>query len=591
MSTKRAGRILAVCLGLLALGLVGGLALSGSLGYQATPIESERANVSAGIGQPWFGAVHVHTKLSGDASGTVERIAAAAGRAGLDFIVIADHTRSEGAAGRAEEGWYGDVLVVVAEEISTDAGHLLALNGRPHRYALGPTARQALADIVELGGRPIIAHPSGGELAWRARWTGAVGVEVVSYSDVLARSPWPRRLGGFVAYPVSPEAAALRWFTTQSPALAQWDRTTRLTDNRLPRPLAALGAVDAHGPVGWFGAPGYEPLFRSLSMIVWMDAPPAPGEDGRKAASRLAERLARGQSAIVLSAAGGVPGFRFTAEYSGRRTAVPGQLVRWRSGWTLHAAMGAMGPYRLVLLRDGEPIASAVGADLEHVATEPGTYRVEAYRTAGPAGGGREGTTPWVVSNPIYLWPQTVIAASRLQLAPVPPAPPIDADLMLEPGWAAESDPTSRSSLALAEDGLRWSLRMPRAGAVGAYAAIAWRPERPVNWSRSRGLAVRLRSTRSWRVSLRVWTLDQQGRQRTWERVVRSDPAARGSGQHWDRFRLLEGEQLTGAHATLSDDLGRVTGVALVATPDRMKPSTETEIEILSIGTFGSDWD
>ena len=70
----------------------------GVLGYQ--PPERGRAPDGATpIGWPWRGAVHVHTVVSGDASGTVGEISAAAKQLGLDFVVITDHTR----AGRAEE--------------------------------------------------------------------------------------------------------------------------------------------------------------------------------------------------------------------------------------------------------------------------------------------------------------------------------------------------------------------------------------------------------------------------------------------------------------------------------------------------------
>ena len=54
-------------------------------------------------------------------------------------------------------------------------------------------------------------------------------------------------------------------------------------------------------------------------------------------------------------------------------------------------------PARLRLLRDGVEIAATNGTSLEHETTEPGVYRIEAYRRAH----GRERT--WIVSNPVYL--------------------------------------------------------------------------------------------------------------------------------------------------------------------------------------------
>jgi len=44
-------------------------------------------------------------------------------------------------------------------------------------------------------------------------------------------------------------------------------------------------------------------------------------------------------------------------------------------------------------MRNGEQIAHAEGSRLEHTATEPGVYRVEAHLD----------NRTWVLSNPVYL--------------------------------------------------------------------------------------------------------------------------------------------------------------------------------------------
>jgi len=50
-------------------------------------------------------------------------------------------------------------------------------------------------------------------------------------------------------------------------------------------------------------------------------------------------------------------------------------------------------PAQLRLMRNGEQIAHAEGSRLEHTATEPGVYRVEAHLD----------NRTWVLSNPVYL--------------------------------------------------------------------------------------------------------------------------------------------------------------------------------------------
>ena len=138
---------------------------AGVLGYEP-PVRGVAPAGQTALGWPWHGAVHVHTVASGDASGTVGEIAAAARAVDLDFVVISDHIR----AGRAEEPrrprWVDGVLILFAEETNLDEGHMLAVGTQPHRYTMGPTARQAINDVRRLGGAAIVAHPAAVRNAW-----------------------------------------------------------------------------------------------------------------------------------------------------------------------------------------------------------------------------------------------------------------------------------------------------------------------------------------------------------------------------------------------------------------------------------------
>src|SRR5687768_14019662 len=60
--------------------------------------------------------VHLHSGYS-DGTGTVPEIARAARRARADVVLLTDHDTLE-AKRRGEEGWYGEVLVLVGEEVS-----------------------------------------------------------------------------------------------------------------------------------------------------------------------------------------------------------------------------------------------------------------------------------------------------------------------------------------------------------------------------------------------------------------------------------------------------------------------------------------
>src|SRR5437867_2518892 len=68
------------------------------------------------------GAYHVHSSAS-DGRGTVDEIAAAAGRAGLDFVIFTDHNLEEIPVPRI----VGGVALVFGVEESTPTGHVVAL--------------------------------------------------------------------------------------------------------------------------------------------------------------------------------------------------------------------------------------------------------------------------------------------------------------------------------------------------------------------------------------------------------------------------------------------------------------------------------
>ena len=111
------------------------------------------------------GAFHVHSTRS-DGSGDREAIAAAAARAGLQFVVITDH----GDATRPPDppAYLHGVLCIDAVEISTNGGHLIALDMPAAPYPLGGEAAAVVEDVMRLGGMPVAAHPDSAkaELAW-----------------------------------------------------------------------------------------------------------------------------------------------------------------------------------------------------------------------------------------------------------------------------------------------------------------------------------------------------------------------------------------------------------------------------------------
>jgi hypothetical protein len=566
------------CAGAVVAAVGGWLFASGAFDYEPLRLGDSAQEGPAGF--LWVGAVHVHTDRSADASGTIEEIVAAATAADLDFVIVADHTTSAGAADRVETAWHDTVLVIAGEEISTDSGHLLALGLRSHPYALGPAADQALRDIEALGGVAFVAHPDGGESAWQTGWASASGLEIASLSSVLTQAAPLRLLGAALTYPWNADAAMRRFAAESWTSVGEWDR--RIADG-VPR--SGIGSVDAHGPIWPLGFPSYEAAFRTLSTVVWMTTAPARIDRDRPRqpradAGRVVEALAAGRAATIVGASGRADALVFVGWNAEGRIASPGMVVDRSDGpWQLRVGLGEDGPYTTELSRDGEVVAAADGTDLRHEITVPGAYRATVRRDTADDNG------PWIVTNPIYVWDARTIAASRIHMAPPLPAPPIAEDLLALTGWAAEADPGSWSALAAGPGTLVWDLRVPNEAASGQFAALAWRPEAQLDW-RGGGLVVQLESDREIRASLRLWTRDDAGVQRTWERVVRSGPEFRAAAAPWRSFRRIDRPGGSVEVGVPDSELARVDGIALVVTPQIVRPGTELRVQVLQLGRF-----
>ena len=80
------------------------------------------------------GAYHIHSRAS-DGTGTIPDIAAAAARAGLQFIIVTDH--GDGLARPRAPRYLFGVLCIEAVEISTTDGHYAALGMSPPPFPAG----------------------------------------------------------------------------------------------------------------------------------------------------------------------------------------------------------------------------------------------------------------------------------------------------------------------------------------------------------------------------------------------------------------------------------------------------------------------
>jgi hypothetical protein len=338
------------------------------------------------------GALHMHTLFS-DGTGTVEELALAARRAGLRWIIITDHDTLEAAP---SAGWMHDVLVIVGHEITPDHNHFLALN--VNEVIDNTLAPQDFVDAVYArGGFGIIAHPDE-QVAnsfkdiyrwddWsvdgpRQREGKPVGIELWNLLSDWGEHLTQRNKELLFMFPrlglSGPTADTLAW----------WDRL-----NMSGKRTFGVGGVDAHAfkkraPWGEVEIFSYYWNFRTLTNYLLLDN--ELSSDAETATHQVYAALAAGRSYFVNRIDGECAALQFVAERPGQRWQVGDTPCLKDGPLTMSADPGCQ--CELHLIYNGKLLVRGRRV-LRHTITQPGVYRLEAYRK------GR----PWLYSNPIYV--------------------------------------------------------------------------------------------------------------------------------------------------------------------------------------------
>lgn len=345
--------------------------------------------------------LHMHTRYS-DGTGSHADIAKAALKAGLDAVIVTDHNVFvQGTEGYYKEG-KNRVLMIVGEEIhdqdrEPQKNHLLVF-GADQELAHYADEPQALINAVKkAGGLCFIAHPydppqpfiNEPDITW-VDWgvTGFNGIELWNgLSEFKGRIP-SRLHAIFYAY--------LPHFTALAPpkeTLQKWDEFL-IAGKRI---VGVCGA-DAHamhasmGPLKRTLFP-YEFHFRSINNHLLLDSPLTGNESTDR--RLIFDAFRAGHNFIGYDLPAPTQGFRFTAQ--GREgSVIMGDEIPAQGGVTLQAHLPSIANIRII--KDGDIIKTCKKQQVcTHITSEPGAYRIEAYRRYL---GRKRG---WIFSNPIYL--------------------------------------------------------------------------------------------------------------------------------------------------------------------------------------------
>ncbi len=387
----------------------------------------------------YAGAVHIHSTYS-DGAGTVEQVTAAANRAGLDYVVLCDHSSLE-ARTDGKGGWHGRTLLLVGTEITTDSGHLLAL-GVPASFVPAPhEAEAAQAAIKESGGLGFVALPCDLKDHWRdfGKMADGIGLEVFNLSAIArTKINLPGLLEVWRRYhSPNPERAFNLVAARPAPELRLWDTLmTPPAPGRPARRVVGIASLDAHAVMKFGGRsypfPTYEETFRTLRTHLLTSEPlsygePVPGKkaadspDGRNAKDEtlLHSALALGHCYMAYDNYADSTGFTFEARPADLSAGVApaalmGDALAFPDAASETLILTASAPRTRSLVRlykDGCLVAAARGGRLDFAVRTPGVYRVEVYLYKRRIGGVCFGAKPWVFSNPIYVQPAALPAS------------------------------------------------------------------------------------------------------------------------------------------------------------------------------------
>ncbi len=422
------------------------------------------------------GAFHIHSDRS-DGSGSVEAIAAAAGEAGLQFIILTDH--GDGTRQPDPPAYRGTVLTIDGVEVNTTGGHYAVIGMPASPYPLAGTPADVIEDVHRLGGFGFAAHPGSPRpaLSWQDWHPPVDGLEWMNADSEWRDEPRLPIARALLTYLIRAPESMASLLDRPDAVLRQWDVMTQA------RQVVALAGTDAHARLGFrqgtdpdvssfhVRLPGYESSFRAFSNHVELDAP-LSGDAGADA-QRIVDAIRAGRTYSVIDALATPGRLSFTAT-SGAHTARMGESLRIGGDVALRASTAAPPRTRIVLLRNGQRISEVTDGPLEVTGgQEPAVYRVEVYTARAPGGP----PVPWIVSNPIY-------AGLGMPSSPVTVAEP-QARIPARAGEAAAEagqGDTSLVTTAIAADArartfagdpaIEWKFSLSPGIAAGQFAAV-----------------------------------------------------------------------------------------------------------------------
>jgi len=351
--------------------------------------------------------LHMHTRYS-DGSGTHKDIAQAAIQTGLDVVIVTDHN----VLVQGLEGYYRiahssslratRVLLLVGQEVhdqdlDPQKNHLLVFNADRDLSTLADNPQALINGVSEANGLCFIAHPDDPaapafhetDISWE-NWEveGYTGIELWNGLSEL-KTVVPTKLhAGFHAF--------FPQFIGHHPipeTLRHWDELLS-TGKR----VVAIGGSDAHAmhlSMNFIHRVIFPYDFHFKTINTHTIIPEPLTEDVATDKKMIYEALANGHCFVGYDLPAPTRGFTFRAKGL-EKSAIMGDEIPAKGGVTLQAHVPS--PADIRLIKDGKLIGTwQKQENCTYITTEPGVYRIEAWRNYL---GKKRG---WIFSNPIYV--------------------------------------------------------------------------------------------------------------------------------------------------------------------------------------------
>jgi len=345
----------------------------------------------------YAGAVHFHSNYSYDGNVSIDEIVNAAKGAGLDFIMLTDHFRLD-AKKDGHEGWHGDILLIVGEEISPRYNHYLAFNIKEpivtKRYENKP--QEYIDEVNNQGGFGIIAHPDheGTELfgvkpfPW-IDWS-VKGYTAISIWDL--QTDWHDKLKGYPSAILNYFFSSYRLLGPREVTLKRWDELNR------NKRVTGIGEIDNHNAKRRFlGLNFYIFNFRyAFKTIRTHILTEKPFSKNRKEDTDIIyQAIKEGRVYVAHEYWNDAKGFLFTVGDDDSEAGIGGEFILRNKPAFIKVNLPIHGLIKII--HNGEKICETPNIVCSLEIKEKGVYRGEVYQKI--FGKYR----PWIYSNHIKV--------------------------------------------------------------------------------------------------------------------------------------------------------------------------------------------